>query len=379
MTFEDEPIMKDVENATPLPTQAPQPLQVDSRKPSTGVPSHAHPGPPAARSAQPPRGNAQGAQPPQSRSQRREKNKFYKDVDATGKWGNISRKEVYVVLAIVSVIVIAVIVGVVVLIVSSSEDSPAVTPRTSVPTISPTSGTRVPAALQLSAIRKAVQNNTFAGTNLALLPETVASYRPEASDPTAHPLLRAASWIMFVDPMSLDPSDPWFIPRYVLVMLYYSFEGQGWTNQTGWLTDTHSCTWFGVNCDRLNTALREIDLGDNNLVGTIPSEINMMSDLRSLWLRNNQINGSIPHLAIGSIPELTILYLENNQLTGQMSEDLRANGVLNTIFVQRNQLTGRWPRRWCPKTGDPAILLNFGLDCDELPCSPSCCLPDNCY
>lgn len=398
-----------------LESQPPDPLSAGSRKPSTGVPSKASgSGGPLTdpRPKAPPQG---GSRPPPApgaaRGPPREKNEFYKDVERTGKWGNMSKKEIYIVVAAILIAVVAVVVVVVVFVINNDDSGPAATPRTPSPTPSPTNKPNVPAITQLAEIRRVVANNTFASTNLQLLPEVVASYEGESFNPSSNYLVRAASWIMFVDPLDAAPLDPLFVPRYVLTMLYYAFGGDGWINRGGWLSGADICSWYGVNCDRLGKYVHELDLSDNNLVGTIPSEINMLSDLRALWLRGNQLTGTIPHLAIGSLPELTILYVDNNMLTGTISTDLRANGVLSksyspihffctfkkccwvlttctltrsfadTIFVQRNNLTGFWPRRqWCPRTGDPPILQNYGLDCLEVRGCPSdCCDGNNCF
>jgi hypothetical protein len=37
--------------------------------------------------------------------------------------------------------------------------------------------------------------------------------------------------------------------RYALVTLYYSTSGAEWTDNTGWVTATRECEWFGVVCE----------------------------------------------------------------------------------------------------------------------------------
>ena len=87
--------------------------------------------------------------------------------------------------------------------------------------------------------------------------------------------------------------------------------------------------WSHINCDTVGTTIQEVDLAGNNLVGTIPNEIVMLNTTQSIWLRDNRLTGTIPNEVFGSMPSLTILYLDNNQLSGTISTALRNNGVLS--------------------------------------------------
>ena len=113
--------------------------------------------------------------------------------------------------------------------------------------------------------------------------------------------------------------------------MYYALDGPNWSNDQNWLSPTvpNPCDWYGVVCDRLGKIVREIDITSNNLGGTIPSDMNMLSTLRFVQLSDNNIGGTIPCLALGSLPELSVLYLDRNQLTGTINGDLRDNEILS--------------------------------------------------
>mmetsp|Transcript_9837 Transcript_9837/g.22711 ORF Transcript_9837/g.22711 Transcript_9837/m.22711 type:complete len:247 (-) Transcript_9837:1390-2130(-) len=239
-------------------------------------------------------------------------------------------------MGVIALIVIAVVVVVIVLVVNGGGggEEP-VAARTPAPTPAPTRPPDTPASVQLNAILTLTENNTYAAERLDVLPSTVAGYEGQENNVEVASTVRAASWIMFSDPVDRNPSSPWFVVRYTLATLFYNFGGEGWTNRTGWLTGNSPCDWFGITCDRLRNHVQEIDLSRNNLVGTIPPEINFLSDLRALWLRENKLTGTLPALALGTLPSLTILYLEDNMLSGTISADLRANGVLCTLQRRR--------------------------------------------
>jgi hypothetical protein len=100
---------------------------------------------------------------------------------------------------------------------------------------------------------------------------------------------------------------------YVLLVLYSSTKGNNWTISTGWTPSSskrssvcgdknQDIPWYGVVCPD-NQVITEIVLNDNNLVGTLPSEIQGLSALTNLTLSNNIIFGVIPS-SIGSLTDL---------------------------------------------------------------------------
>ncbi len=71
-----------------------------------------------------------------------------------------------------------------------------------------------------------------------------------------------------------------------LVALYNSTSGANWTNNSNWLTGTVD-TWYGVTVE--NGLIIKIDLDNNNLEGTISSEVGNLSDIQSLNIANNKL------------------------------------------------------------------------------------------
>ena len=63
------------------------------------------------------------------------------------------------------------------------------------------------------------------------------------------------------------------------------------------------------------SSLTELDLDDNQLTGSIPTELGDLASLTNLGLGNNQLTGSIP-TEFGDLASLTVLRLYSNQLTG---------------------------------------------------------------
>ena len=289
---------------------------------------------PFARSAAPPQDRSRYApKPTTSTKKKQEINKDFKDLRETGRWGSISKKEKWIVGIVALLVIIGVIVAVAILATRGGDEAPAsLATSPPAPTAAPTARIVLSAQEQLSAIRAAtVDNPATEASSLALLPEDVSFYQGKADDPTAAPVVRAASWIMYDDPID---NEEWLIPRYGLAVLYYATNGSGWTDQTGWMTESSACEWLGIRCDRFNKAIEEIDLSGNNLVGSIPNEVSMVNSLISLWLRKNELSGTVPNVALGSIPLLSILYLDGNKLGGSITSELAASGSLSKYIVE---------------------------------------------
>jgi hypothetical protein len=68
------------------------------------------------------------------------------------------------------------------------------------------------------------------------------------------------------------------IQRYALATLFYSTNGHSWNEKAYWRTNRTECEWHAVSCDD-NDSIDRLDLSYNNLVGTIPNELALMSNL----------------------------------------------------------------------------------------------------
>ncbi len=98
------------------------------------------------------------------------------------------------------------------------------------------------------------------------------------------------------------------------------------------------------------TNLTELDLSDNNrndginneLSGTIPTELEDLINLQYLLLNNNQLSGEIP-AELGSLTSLQRLYLNDNQLSGEIPSALVVPTNLQHFYLHNNMLTGSIP------------------------------------
>jgi Leucine-rich repeat (LRR) protein len=140
------------------------------------------------------------------------------------------------------------------------------------------------------------------------------------------------------------------IEREALIALYNSTDGDNWTDNSNWRKPGEPTqfndpgtehTWYGVTCDAGNTFVTGINLLNNNLAGTIPVELNNLTQITSLNLGWNQLTGNIPNL--GSLTGLTSLSFYNNQLTGNIPTWINNLTGLTSLHLAANQLSGAIP------------------------------------
>ena len=86
--------------------------------------------------------------------------------------------------------------------------------------------------------------------------------------------------------------------------------------------------------------LKEFRIGSNALVGTIPT---MPTSLTVLNLSNNLLSGSIPS-QFGHLLQLETLDLSDNALTGEVPSSLAQLQVLNLLVLSDNLLSGTLPQ-----------------------------------
>ncbi|KAK3130340.1 hypothetical protein QOZ80_6BG0492230 [Eleusine coracana subsp. coracana] len=131
-------------------------------------------------------------------------------------------------------------------------------------------------------------------------------------------------------------------------------------------------------------SLNFLDMSDNHLVGPIPAAISGCASLQFLDLHSNALSGSLPDTlprslqlidvsdnqlagplspGIGSMPELTKLYLGRNRLTGGIPPELGSCAKLQLLDLGGNGFSGAIP----PELGElPSLEIALNLSSNRL-------------
>ncbi len=130
--------------------------------------------------------------------------------------------------------------------------------------------------------------------------------------------------------------------KAALQALYNSTNGNNWTNNSGWdFTTDPSSSWYGVTV--ADGRVTRLQLGNNNLNGSLPSELGNLTELTHLYLNDNgYLNGSIP-AELGDLSKLTDLSLGNNNFSGPIPSELGDLSKLERLYLRENALSGSIP------------------------------------
>ena len=150
------------------------------------------------------------------------------------------------------------------------------------------------------------------------------------------------------------------VDREALTSLYNATGGADWTNNTNWLTNAPIGQWYGVTTDA-NGRVTNLVLGNNQLSGTIPTQLGNLANLQELHITRNQLTGEIP-AELGSLTSLEILALGGNQLTGTIPTWLGGLTTLEEVYLWGNELTGTIPA----ELGSLANLVQLQLADNQL-------------
>ncbi|CAJ1970084.1 unnamed protein product [Cylindrotheca closterium] len=214
-------------------------------------------------------------------------------------------------------------------------DSPTTTATISlVPTASPTSRM---AALQ------------------ALLSQYVDDVTPwENTESTQH---RALDWLANEDtwrtafPESPD-ADQIMVERYAMSVLYFSLGGPNWNESESFVDlDRRVCDWQVEDCDSIGQCeiygvlcsggqlVSGLILDEVEAIGTIPSEIGLLSSLSSFLVENNAITGTLPG-ELFLLPELESVSIVDCDLTGTLPSEILQAPSLSSLHLLGNALNG---------------------------------------
>ena len=111
--------------------------------------------------------------------------------------------------------------------------------------------------------------------------------------PEASPSAASALAISTAIPTETTPTGSSNPERAVLTALYDAAAGQDWKTNDGWLSDDPLNQWQRVTTDE-NGQVTGVDLGSNQLNGEIPTELGDLSNLKLLYVSDNNLTGVLP-------------------------------------------------------------------------------------
>lgn len=187
-------------------------------------------------------------------------------------------------------------------------------------------------------------NSTYQYLQDLLPPESWVA----ATTRTSSPQHKALEWAV-QDPYLRNYSDERLYQRFALAALYYSTKGDHWNNDKDWLSyEINECKWEGQAksffafgdievemspCRSDNSSLYErLWIEENNLEGSIPDEIYIMSSLKSIsFWKNTNLSGTISP-KIHKLQDLAKINLVRTSVTGSLPSQVGLLSQLKIFF-----------------------------------------------
>ena len=129
--------------------------------------------------------------------------------------------------------------------------------------------------------------------------------------------------------------------REILRDFYQATAGANWTNNANWLSNQPLNQWHGVTVNGQGQ-VTHLSLRDNNLSGSLHTQLGKLEALQVLSLDRNSISGTLP-TQLGNLSNLTRLALNRNSLSGSIPSALGNLSNLSIIGLARNNLSGGLP------------------------------------
>ena len=152
-----------------------------------------------------------------------------------------------------------------------------------------------------------------------------------------------------------------------LKSFYQSTNGDNWNRNDNW--ELLKLNEIPANCNFedlygiwLNTEGRvdAINLYNNNLSGSIPSEIETLTELTGLYLAANNLEEEVPQ-QLTNLLKLSQLILSANSLSGEIPVNIDKLKNLKRLHLSHNQLTGEIPTNIGQLTRLEYLSLDYNL------------------
>ena len=129
----------------------------------------------------------------------------------------------------------------------------------------------------------------------------------------------------------------------VLVSIYQSLDGDNWSSNDNWLSDSPINEWSGVGLTADRVSLLSIkSTTASGGEGDFPVQVSELTELQTLEIKSININQAIPE-SLANLTKLKRLVLENCNLNGELPPIFDQFENLNTLSLSSNELTGPLP------------------------------------
>ena len=157
--------------------------------------------------------------------------------------------------------------------------------------------------------------------------------------------------------------------RYLSCLFFHSTNGNNWQlpNNTIYMDNySDECDWYGLTCNN-EDQIALLDFPQINLIGTLPTELVYLQQLKYIILSGNTLSGEIPP-GLLDLPELVWLDLSDNQFEGTIPPNsvnqISLTSPLQVLYLNNNLFNGMIP--WFPSLERLWVYENAFSSFDEM-------------
>jgi hypothetical protein len=171
-----------------------------------------------------------------------------------------------------------------------------------------------------------------------------------AMDDPGSPQYQALQWVtddVYLLKLDINDDEEWhgrLKQRFALAVFFYAVSSgaPGLHTEGNWLRrDTSECEWHGCKCSK-EQRMQELSVRDYDLVGHIPTEIELLDQLVSFDSGNTSVFGQLP-TEIAVLTRLSDLRIDKTRLSGTIPTEIGFLTRLEVLHLQSADLTGAIP------------------------------------
>ena len=165
---------------------------------------------------------------------------------------------------------------------------------------------------------------------------------PNLDETNAPHHYNALCWILTKDELvhEYEICDGSLLQRFIIVLLFFQSENLRLLFNSHELHRKHTCEWDGIMCDNNGKFVNHLHFTNRNLIGTVSTEIGLLTTLHTIDLSNNVLTGTINMDIYNILPNLTHLDLSANEFEGDIPTKLLEKQTLQTLILKKNRLVG---------------------------------------
>jgi len=165
---------------------------------------------------------------------------------------------------------------------------------------------------------------------------------PNLDETNAPHHYNALCWILTEDELVHEHEicDGTLLQRFIIAFFFFQSENLKLLLNSHELHRKHTCEWDGIMCDESEKFVNHLNFTNQNLIGTVSTEIGLLTTLHTIDLSNNVLTGTINMNIYSILPNLTYLDLSANEFEGDIPAKLLEKQTLRTLILKNNQFVG---------------------------------------